>query len=304
MRIERLPGNPIIRPNMDARMGSNIAGPSLIRVPEWVERALGRYYLYFADHKGSYIRLAYADRLEGPWSTYEPGTLQLHESCFPTTPSAPPSEGTPRTLGETDPHIASPDVHVDDDRREIRMYYHGLLEDGRQVTRVALSPDGLHFEARPEILGHPYFRVFEFGGWHYALAMPGIFYRSRDGLSAFEQGPILFNRNIRHVALKLDGTTLSVFHTMVGDVPERVLLSTIDVSGDWGAWAASPATVILEPETDYEGAGLPLEPSVRGPVHGPVRQLRDPAIYQEGDATYLLYSVAGESGIAIARLVG
>ena len=66
VRVKRLNNNPIIRPNMDERMGSNINGPSLIRVPDWVENPLGKYYLYFANHKGRYIRLAYADRLEGP----------------------------------------------------------------------------------------------------------------------------------------------------------------------------------------------------------------------------------------------
>ena len=31
-------------------------------------------------------------------------------------------------------------------------------------------------------------------------------------------------------------------------------------------------------------------------------QLRDPAIREEGDEVYLLYSVAGEAGIAIVEL--
>jgi len=30
----------------------------MIRAPEWIEGRLGDYYLYFADHKGRYIRLA------------------------------------------------------------------------------------------------------------------------------------------------------------------------------------------------------------------------------------------------------
>ena len=59
--VRRSAANPIIRPHMDARMGANVQGPSLIRVPDWVKNPLGRYYLYFADHKGSYIRLAVAD---------------------------------------------------------------------------------------------------------------------------------------------------------------------------------------------------------------------------------------------------
>ena len=93
VRIERLVEAPIIRPNMDASMGSNIAGPSLNRVPDWVEAPLGRYYLYFADHRGTYIRLAYADTLRGPWTTHEPGTLQLDQSHFPTT--CPPCGTSP-----------------------------------------------------------------------------------------------------------------------------------------------------------------------------------------------------------------
>jgi hypothetical protein len=36
---------------------------------------------------------------------------------------------------------------------------------------------------------------------------------------------------------------------------------------------------------------------------GPVRQLRDPAIYREDGRAYLLYSVAGEYGTAIAEVV-
>ena len=45
-----------------------------------------------------------------------------------------------------------------------------------------------------------------------------------------------------------------------------------------------------------------MEPSVRGVAYGHVNQLRDPAIFSEGDWNYLLYSVAGESGIGIAEI--
>ena len=48
MRVERFVDNPIIDPHMDGRMGGNINGPSLIRVPDWLADPLGRYYLYFA----------------------------------------------------------------------------------------------------------------------------------------------------------------------------------------------------------------------------------------------------------------
>jgi len=282
MKVARFPGNPIIRPNMDGRMGNNVNGPSLIRVPGWVKNPLGRYYLYFAHHKGEYIRLAYADQLEGPWTTYEPGTLRLEDSF----------------CGH---HIASPDVHVDNEKREVRMYYHGPTTGG-QKSRVAISKDGIHFTARPEILGAPYLRVFRWGGFYYALGMPGIFYRSKDGLSNFEQGPTLLTENMRHSAFKLDGNRLSVFYSDIGDCPERILLSTIELTPDWMTWKASEPVIVLEPEMDYEGADLPLKPSRSGWAPESVRQLRDPAVFREEGRTYLLYSVAGEQGIAIAEL--
>ena len=301
VRVERLLDAPIIRPAMDGAMGSNIAGPSLLRVPEWIERPLGRYYLYFADHRGTYIRLAYADELAGPWTMHEPGALRIEQSHFPAT-CPPCSRAQPTSTGPpVYAHIASPDVHVDDDRREIVMYVHGR-DIGRQLTRVATSKDGLHFEGRPEVLGRPYFRVFRHQDFVYALAMPGVVYRSTDGLSSFVEGPHLFNPNMRHSALLKRGNMLYVFWTQRGDAPERVLLSTIDLTDGWRAWKESDPVEVLRPERPWEGAGLPVEPSRGGAIDESVNQLRDPAIYEEDGRVYLLYTVAGERGIALAEL--
>jgi hypothetical protein len=60
---------------------------------------------------------------------------------------------------------------------------------------------------------------------------------------------------------------------------------------------------VLAPELDYEGADQPLEPSRRGLIMGPVRQLRDPAYFEQDGRRYLLYAVAGEHGIAAAELL-
>ena len=241
---------PIITPQLDDRIGTNINGPSLVRVPDWLPEPLGAYYLYFAHHKGKYIRMAYADDLEGPWTTYGPGVLDLQHSFFANSLQFH--------------HVASPDVHVDGDRRQVRMYYHGVAQEGGQRSRVALSADGIRFEARQEVLGNSYFRVFQYGGYHYALGMPGHFYKSKDGLTGFEEGPVLFSEHMRHCALKLDGDTLRVFYSNAGDCPERILMAEIDLTPDWMEWRESEPVVVLEPEMDYEGADLPLEPSLRG----------------------------------------
>jgi len=288
IQIERLGDGPIIRPDMDSRMGDNVNGPSLIEVPAWVPRPLGRYYLYFGHHDGRYIRLAYADTLTGPWRMHEPGVLPLEQSHF---------EG----------HIASPDVRIDHDQQRICLYYHGGDKPSRtgqtQFTRAAVSGDGLDFEARKEVLGRPYMRTVRYRDWFYSIAMPGVLYRSRDGLSAFENGPSgLFEAAMRHAALLVRGDRLFVFYTRVGDAPERILLSVVDLTPNWEDWQASTPIDVLEPERDYEGGNLALRPSVRGLAPEPVRELRDPAVFDDGKFLYLLYSVAGEKGIAIARM--
>ncbi len=143
------------------------------------------------------------------------------------------------------------------------MYYHGLNGLSQQVTRAATSDNGIHFTARPEILGLTYFRTFLHDGFTYAMAMPGQFYRSKDPLSGFMKGPRLFNPSMRHAALLTRGNTLFVFWTQVGQAPETILLSTIDILGDWMKWSESDPIEVLRPVRTWEGADAPLVPSVR-----------------------------------------
>ena len=145
------------------------------------------------------------------------------------------------------------------------MYFHGLEGVAIQLSRLAISADGIHFQARPEVLGRPYLRVFRYGGVTYALAMPGQLCRSEDGFHPFEAGPRLFGPDMRHSAVMVRDDRLWVFWTRVGDAPP--------------------------------------EPSVRSTAYGQVNQLRDPALFEDEDGRlFLLYAVAGESGIAIAEV--
>lgn len=318
VRVTRLLDKPIIAPGIHPSVGVNIQGPTLVKVPDWLANPLGQYYLYFADHKGDYIRLAYADMLTGPWQIYAPGSLQLAESHFLTAPPEISDERVRELEAErrvsgvsyghdmrtelTSTHIASPDVHIDNVNRRFIMYYHGLAGAGRQHSRVATSSDGIHFEAQPQNLGRTYMRAFQHDGMTYVMSMPGQFYRSKDGFTDFETGPLLFEPNMRHAGLLKRGNTLFVFWTRVGDAPESIMVSTIDISGDWQQWRNVGERIVLKPEFEWEGASAPLVPSVRSTAYGVVNQLRDPAIYVEGDDIYLLYAVGGESGIALAQI--
>lgn len=287
MNITRLAHGPIIRPHMDERMGDNVNGPSLIEAPAWLGAPLGRYYLYFAHHDGDYIRMAYADHLEGPWQIYSPGVMDLSASGFAG-------------------HIASPDVHVDPDNQEIRMYFHGCEarteEGGPQFTRLALSTDGLNFRVTTDNLGPAYLRAFRYRDSWYGVAMPGRTFCSTDGKSNFHEGPGVLPKRARHSAVAIRGNKLRIVFTTVGDNPEHLQYTELDLSAPWDVWSTTRPTSILRPLRDYEGADCPAESSTYGIAKSRVRQLRDPALYVEDGKTYLLYVVAGESGIALARI--
>jgi hypothetical protein len=321
VKVVRIGNGPIISPSSHPSIGENIQGPSLIKVPKWIEASLGKYYLYFADHKGKYIRLAYAEKIRGPWKIHVPGSLQIENSYFPSKAPRVNEKVLTQLLAQaeingidfsklphdlvtelTTPHIASPDVHIDYNSRRVVMYFHGLEDFARQVSLVALSKDGVSFQALPQVIGRTYMRIFNYDGFTYAMAMPGQFYRSKDGLTNFVEGPLLFNSNMRHSALLVRESVLYVFWTQVGDVPERILLTTIDLSEDWMDWKESKTVEVLRPEESWEGADAPLEPSIRSVAYGHVNQLRDPAIYVENDDVFMLYAVAGESGIALAEI--
>lgn len=122
------------------------------------------------------------------------------------------------------------------------------------------------------------------------------------GSPASNLAPSFSEPNMRQTALWLRGETLWVFWTRVGDAPERILLSTIDLRADWSEWKESEPTEVLRPQRNYEDANEPLSPSLRSSVDHCVNQLRAPAIFIEDDNVYLVYAVAGESGLAIARI--
>jgi hypothetical protein len=318
----RFPENPLVR--VGTSLGDNVNGPSVIRVPAWILHPLGRYYLYFAHHKGGYIRMAYADSLHGPWKIYEPGVLNVRETVF-YRPQPDPLD-SPAALYT---HVASPEVSIQEAEHQLVMYVHGLWTDGKawpgdaraqekwlrengyaQYTQTAVSSDGIHFQMRPGISARTsYLRTFRWSGEYYGMSRLGQLSKSKGPLGTFEPGPNPFDggpyaRRVRHVALLLQGSTLSVFFSAIGDAPEKIMRSMIALDGDWKNWRASAAVEVLAPRESYECVELPLVPSQPGESEGRERALRDPALFEENGKVYLFYSVCGEQGIGGADVSG
>ncbi len=268
--------------------GNNINGASLIKVPDWIENPLGKYYLYFAHHAGKYIRMAYSNDVAGDtrtlneqkYTVYENGTLKLDE-----------------TPGHD--HIASPDVHIDEENREIVMYYHTPYKDW-QYTFKATSKDGINFVSDDKPLGMFYFRVFKWKDRTFSIAKnkntSGISYELIDDEWVAQKED--FIPMMRHAAVLVEDDKVYVFYTIVGEAPESIYCSELDIDNDW---ELKNTEVMLSPKYSYEGSDLPLTPSRFGSSTN-VNELRDPCIFVNGYDKYLLYSTKGECGIAMTKL--
>ena len=319
---DRFTQNPLITVATSASLGGNVNGPTVMRVPDWVDRPLGRYYMYFANHTGEFIRLAYADAVTGPWTIHEPGVLHVRDTAF-----FRPQPDPPETRADFYTHVASPEILIDPVGRRIVMWYHGWWTNGErwpnepaaarrwarergygQFTQAAESTDGLHFTVRPAITKTSYLRVFPYRGQLYGVSRLGQLSRAADAGATFNLGTRAFADGayadrVRHVALLRRGDQLHVFFTAIGDAPERVLRSIIELAGDWTTWRATAPVDVLGPETGYECANLPNAPSAAGDVDVPVRQMRDPFVFEEAGRLTLFYTTCGEQGIAGATIV-
>jgi hypothetical protein len=322
----RFAENPLVSLRSDPSVGDSINGPSVIKVPAWVQKPLGRYYMYFAHHSGTHIRLAYADSLHGPWKIHVPGVLDVAATALYR-----PQPDPPYAIYGVYTHVASPEVLIDNTNKRIIMWVHGQFSDGKrwpddpveaqawlrrngytQVTQVTVSTDGLNFKAQPVISPEPYLRVFQHAGDFFGIVRLGRLVRATDPLRPFENGPDPFrdtpySNKVRHVALYVDGDTLHIFLSVIGAAPESILHTTMPLAGDWKNWKVGAFDEVLKPEARYECPDWPVRPSEVGEIHGAARQLRDPAVYVEKaaggkDRMTLFYTVCGEQGIAAADL--
>ncbi|MEV0734263.1 MULTISPECIES: hypothetical protein [Polymorphospora] len=125
--------------------------PCVRGVYDKISNARGRYYLYYAPHDApGGICLAYADRLEGPYTEYPNNPIINRFLQGKATVS----------------HVSSPHVVWNAPTREFYLYFHGE----NHTTRVARSRDGINFTDITPILSTrlvpnttetSYARVFE-----------------------------------------------------------------------------------------------------------------------------------------------
>ena len=367
---------------------SNINGPSVIRIPDWVKIAAraspkAGYYLYFAHHQGAYIRMAWAANIEGPWTLFNVGSKNDSRDKGRGVLDMGSNRNIKKPVIEFSggvgiwKHIASPDVIIDELNQQFILYFHGPsksttpggknFDTGNQKTFVATSKYGLNFNApdgdviggvgggdngyglKNATLGSAYMRAFTYANELYAITNTGVIWKAPNAsipwqttsprANSWEQGPLETNpiyANLakfydpkgprgevgnaisrigapRHFAtyLREDRKTLEAWYTSRGDMPERIFMTTIDLSAttwkNWQADVTDAETVhseMLRPKVDWEGVNWPIAASASGAVVD-AHELRDPAIFKDIDGKrYLFYSGNGEDAIGIAEIIG
>ena len=320
--------------------GENINGPSLIKLPDWLPvaqrvNAKAKYYLYFAHHNGNYLRLAWSERVTGPYHLV--GDSPLYGSYRKAVLAL---EDIPNPLGKvrTGNHLASPIVIVDDANKQFKLYYHAPVRIVRtdksagQVTCFATSKTGLQFEKQiaPTYLGMFYFSPFQVHNRWYAYTNHGYMFRAPlGGELAKEPGfdlekPLWENMGkqfagviadyckkkgidqpfgVRHLSQVQVGNQLHVFFSSRDDAPERLYHTCIDVTAsDCKQWKMGELELVMQAEEKWEGADVPVKKSFNGPSHSRLNEIRDTFVYAEGGKYYLFYCGGGEKGIGIAEI--
>ena len=229
----------------------------------------------------AYIRMAYSNKIIGPYTIYEKGVLNIKNS---------PGKD----------HVASPDVHVDSKNKIITMYYHTCFNEG-QYTLESFSNDGIFFKSHNIILGSYYFRVFKFKNQLYSIAK-GVKNYGEIYKKVNNEWKIIYKKlikNIRHTAILVEDNIIYLFYSLIGELQESIYCCVLDIDN----FMVTNNYKLIKPSLDYEGFNFPKEKSKIGMEKKFVNQVRDPGIFINKNDKYLLYSVSGEKGIAIAKFI-
>ena len=302
--LTRLADQPLLRVGDHPGIGQNLNGPSVVRVPDWVPEPEGKFYMYFAHHTGSHIRMAASDALSGPWQVLDPPPLRLSDTGFAQDAVAYRNADGAEVVETA--HIASPDVHVLEDAQLFVMLFHGLHEGGAQCTRIAVSDDGRNFRTTgyDEDVAPPYLRLCKVRERYIGITWGAEVFIAESCFGPFQKGPPVLQRPNgkdlipRHPVLAWRDERLHCFYTLIGDRPERIWHTSLDPDVPFAEWRIEEPTMLLAPEHAWEGAHLPQVASKVGIASVPEHALRDALVFED----HLFYVGGGEQAIGAVRL--
>lgn len=274
----------------------NINGPCVIQwnLPPIIPFRKKLYLMYFADHWGTYIRVAWSLKPSGSFTRIpflRPLLIRAH-------------------FDDRVNHVASPEVVRQG--QKTYLFTHSPIKrlDGKQVTFLSRLRLGV-FCSKPKQTDLPsYARFFNHVGRLYAITFRAdIFEFDIQTLAStrieVDKKPLLTSdapvEAVRHPHVVKYLDQLLVFYTRTGDAPERIFVSRMEFKSQTNVGFGEPIEVI-RPEMNYEGALLPIAPSKKGKSQNPEQSLRDPFVAVFDKDCFLYYAVSGERGIACLKI--
>ena len=88
--------------------------------------------------------------------------------------------------------------------------------------------------------------------------MPGVIYKNSGDLEDFTIVNQIMDEDTRHSAVMVHDDKLLIFYTRKGDKPERILLTTIDLTLPSSSWETSKSLEVLKPEKEWEETELKI----------------------------------------------
>ena len=321
--------------------GEDINGPCVIRLPEWlpIEKRVhptAKYYLYFGHHHGAYIRMAWAENLNGKWTLYNADStvLPLKRGVLGLYNKKNGKNITPGNNIEISSHIASPVVLIDNIKKQFILFFHGqtkLISETKndQRTFVCYSNNGVDFQKNisPVMLGGSYFAPFIYKNQWYSFSNGGLFHEAPK-IKGFDETPGVFdyskilwttrhnffekaitetgnsNFRVRHLTTFLEKNILHIFFSSSHDTPERIYYTKCNLNGESNTWTAQSFRCIFQAREVWEGGNLTPKPSEGGAAKSMLNEVRDPYIFKDNDGKiYLFYCAGGERGIGMAQVL-
>lgn len=279
----------------------SICNPCLIKTPSWIKNKLGKYYLYFADHRGKFIKLLYSNHLDRDWKFLNKKILNIN------------------SISKLDAHnhIASPEIYINNKEKKIYMFTHSHSRSKvGQWTYLSLSKDGINFSRKfNKPLAPFYFRFFNHKKYYYGIVKGGDLWRSKNIDAVYKKcqnlltqkktKTTLHNKNgsIRHLSILKKKNYLHCVFSKIGDKPEKIYYTKVFLSKNYLNWKFKKIKEILRPTFPYEGSNLKLKRSKPGDAPEPENALRDPYLFIDGKKTYMIYCVKGEKNFALCQIL-
>ena len=192
-------------------------------------------------------------------------------------------------------------MHINNVEKSLEMFFHSLDHDGKQRSLRATSNNGLTWQVQPKPVSQIYLRIFRYKRKKDALGWGGQILRE-NLLGIFELGPWTFGgQGHRHADVLVNGEKLHVMWTRIGDAPECIFHSTIDLANYWRDWYGTEGKEILRSKFDRKCAHIPTSTSTVGGLTKQEPALRDPHLFEESEEVYMIYAGAEKVVLALQK---